>query len=274
NLLKKDAEKDPLKKATLITEIVRSISVIPESIVRSVYIRECSRLLDVDEKTLYTETARFRRSNYEQKIKQAPAREYFSETETQVPVKYEPLPAKYNAEKEVIRLLLLYANESLMLNPSIENQTTVAVYLLSEIRNDELEFHHPVYALIYTEMEKLYQKQENITEQYFINHPQETIARTVIDLITSAYDLSKIWKRYENFFETEEMRLKEIVPEALLAFKNEKVLRLIRETEEDLRHAQEQQNDERMQTLQVKYIVLNNLKMQLAKGLGDRIIIT
>lgn len=274
NLLKKDAEKDPLKKATLITEIVRSISVIPESIVRSVYIRECSRLLDVDEKTLYTETARFRRNLYEQKIKQAPAREYFSETETQAPVKYEPLPAKYNAEKEVIRLLLLYANQLLTLNPSIEDQISVAAYLLSEIRHDELEFHHPVYALIYTEMENLFQQQHNITEQYFINHPQETIARTVIDLITSAYDLSKIWKRYENFFETEEMRLKEIVPEALLAFKNEKVLRLIRETEDDLRHAQEQQNEERMQSLQVKYIVLNNLKMQLAKGLGDRIIIT
>ncbi len=274
NLLKKDAEKDPLKKATLITEIVRSISVIPESIVRSVYIRECSRLLDVDEKTLYTETARFRRNIYEQKIKQAPAREYFSETETQAPVKYEPLPAKYNAEKEVIRLLLLYANQLLTLNPSIDDQISVAAYLLSEIRHDELEFHHPVYALIYTEMENLFQQQHNITEQYFINHPQETIARTVIDLITSAYDLSKIWKRYENFFETEEMRLKEIVPEALLAFKNEKVLRLIRETEDDLRHAQEQQNEERMQSLQVKYIVLNNLKMQLAKGLGDRIIIT
>lgn len=274
NLLKKDAEKDPLKKATLITEIVRSISVIPESIVRSVYIRECSRLLDVDEKTLYTETARFRRNIYEQKIKQAPAREYFSETETQAPVKYEPLPAKYNAEKEVIRLLLLYANQLLTLNPSIDDQISVAAYLLSEIRHDELEFHHPVYALIYTEMENLFQQQHNITEQYFINHPQETIARTVIDLITSAYDLSKIWKRYENFFETEEMRLKEIVPEALLAFKNEKVLRLIRETEDDLRHAQEQQNEERMQSLQVKYIVLSNLKMQLAKGLGDRIIIT
>ena len=95
----------------------------------------------------------------------------------------------------------------------------------------------------------------------------------VVDLITSAYDLSKIWKRYENFFETEEMRLKEIVPEAILAFKNEKVLKLIKETEDDLRYAQEQKNEERMQSLQVKFIVLNNLKMNLSKGLGDRIIV-
>jgi hypothetical protein len=86
--------------------------------------------------------------------------------------------------------------------------------------------------------------------------------------------LSKIWKRRENFFETEEMRLKEIVPEAILAFKNEKVLKLLKETESDLRHAQEQNNEDRIQSLQVKFIVLNNLKMNLSKGLGDRIIVS
>jgi DNA primase len=150
----------------------------------------------------------------------------------------------------------------------------VADYLISEIQENELEVYHAVYSLIFAEMLTLLKKHERITEQYFIKHPHELIAKTVIDLITSAYDLSRIWKRYENFFETEEMRLKEIVPEALLAFKNEKVLRLIKETEDDLRNAQEQKNEERMQSLQVKFIVLNNLKINLSKGLGDRIIVT
>jgi hypothetical protein len=70
------------------------------------------------------------------------------------------------------------------------------------------------------------------------------------------------------------MRLKEIVPEALLAFKNEKVLKLMKETEDDLKNAQDQKNEERMQSLQIKYIVLNNLKKNLSKDLGDRIIVT
>jgi DNA primase len=112
-----------------------------------------------------------------------------------------------------------------------------------------------------------------ITEHYFIKHPDELISKTVIDLITSAYDLSKIWKRYENYYETEEMRLKEIVPEAMLAMKNEKVLKLIRETEVDLKYAQEQNNEDRMQALQVKFIVLNTLKISLSKELGDRTIV-
>jgi DNA primase len=271
-LLRKDAEKDPIKKAGLITEIVRTIAVIPESIVRSVYIRECSKLLDVDERILYAETSRFRKNRFDQKSKQADVRELPSEAESAA-IKYESIPQKYIAEKEVIRLLLLYAGATFAPDPDSETTIPVSDYLISEIEKDELEFHHPVYTLIFAEMMELHRNNITITEQHFIKHAHELISKTVIDLITSAYDLSRIWKRYENFFETEEMRLKEIIPEALMAFKNEKVIKLLKETEEDLRYAQEQKNDDRMQALQIKFIVLNNLKISLSKGLGDRIII-
>jgi DNA primase len=262
NLLKKEAEKDPIRKATLITEIVRTISVIPENIVRSVYIRECSRLLDVDEKLLYTETARFRKNRLDQHVKRAEVRQMMPDIDSMPSLKYESIPQIYTAEKEIIRLLVLYPENLVKFNAESETETSVADYLINEIALDELEFHHPVFNIIYSEIITLKQKHEKITEQFFINHPDNLISKTIVDLITSAYDLSKIWKRFENYFETEEMRLKEIVPEALLAFKSEKVLKLIKETEE------------RMQTLQIKFVVLNNLKMNLAKGLGERIIVT
>jgi DNA primase len=270
NLLRKDAEKDPLKKASLITEIVRTISVIPESIVRSVYIRECSKLLDVEESILYTETARLRKNRFDQKTKQADFREIPATLDTTV-LKGQPEPMKYPAEKEVIRLMLLYSGENIEITP--DKPIKVAEYFITEIEQDELEFYHPVYNVIYSEMISMKQKNEIITDQHFIMHPDEVVSKSVIDLITSAYDLSKIWKRYENFFETEEMRLKEIVPEALMAFKNEKVMKMIHETEEELNHAQNQHNDERIQSLMVKFMVLNNLKISLSRDLGDRIIV-
>jgi DNA primase len=154
-----------------------------------------------------------------------------------------------------------------------ETETTVLEYMLNEIKQDELEFHHPVFNRLFQEIITCRNQNGLISDQLFIKHPDETLAQAVVDLITSAYDLSKIWKRRENYFETEEMRLKEIVPEAILAFKNEKVMRLLKETEADLRHAQEQKSEERIQALQVKFIVLNNLKINLSKGLGDRIIV-
>ncbi len=57
NLLLEEAGRDPIKRASLISGIVKSISVIPDSIVRSVYIRECSRLLEIEEKILVQSVA-------------------------------------------------------------------------------------------------------------------------------------------------------------------------------------------------------------------------
>jgi hypothetical protein len=128
--------------------------------------------------------------------------------------------------------------------------------------------------MIFTELVHQFKDSSSTYDRYFTEHPDELVAQTVVDLITSEYDLSKIWKRRENFFETEDMRLKEIVPEAILALKSEKVLQLLKETEVELRYAQEQKDETRVQALQIKFMVLNNLKMNLSKGLGDRIIIS
>ena len=70
NLLMEEAGKDPIKRAELISGIVRSISVIPDSIVRSVYIRECSQLLQMEEKVLVEATAKLREQAKENKFKE------------------------------------------------------------------------------------------------------------------------------------------------------------------------------------------------------------
>ena len=70
NLLMEEAGKDPIKRAELISSIVKSISVIPDSIVRSVYIRECSQLLKMDEKILVEATAKLIEQAVESKEKE------------------------------------------------------------------------------------------------------------------------------------------------------------------------------------------------------------
>ena len=70
NLLMDEAGKDPIKRAELISSIVKSISVIPDSIVRSVYIRECSQLLKMDEKILVEATAKLIEQAVENKEKE------------------------------------------------------------------------------------------------------------------------------------------------------------------------------------------------------------
>jgi len=250
--------------------------VIPESIARSVYIRECSKLLDVDEKILYAETARLRNNRNEQKIRQADVKEYTPPVERAVNARTELIPENYPAEKEVIRLILLFGNQkfSLPRPENSENEMRVVDYLLHEIQHDELEFHHPVFNQIYSEICNQSNNKDFDFQEYFVRHSEETLSKTAADLITVAYDLSKIWKRRENYYETEEMKLNETIPEAILAFKNEKVLKLLKEAENDLRYAQEQDDQERIQNLQSKFMILNTLKMSLSKGLGDRTFLT
>lgn len=55
DILLKGVENDPIRRSQVITEIVASISVIPDEITRSVYVKECSRTLDIDEKVLLRE---------------------------------------------------------------------------------------------------------------------------------------------------------------------------------------------------------------------------
>lgn len=276
-LLLKEAEKDPIRKSTLISEIVRSIAVIPESIPRSVYIRECSRMLDVDEKTLITETARIRRARFEQSTRQSGGYYELPSFEPkglpQLPVEVQE---KYQAEKEVIRLLLVHGNQPFTLKDADNNlhETTVKEYLLHEIENDELAFNHPVYHQIFTEFKEYYYKNESLPEKHFIFHPDNGVSSAVVDLLTSHnYNLSKIWHKFENYVASEDMKLAEIVPEALMAFKIDRVMRMLKETENSLKTAQENHDSDNIDALQNKYIILNSLKRELSKGLGERIII-
>lgn len=275
-LLKKDAETDPLKRATLITEIVRSIAVIPGSITRAVYIKECSRILDVDERVLYTEINRIRRQKAEQNFRKRNydinlAEEKISKGRTVISDN-----ERYIVEKDITRLLLNFGNNNLtVLNKhnNKEEETTVARYIISEIGADELEFSHPGYKIIYEDIEQHVSNDNPLTEKYFIHHTNEAISRIAVDLLTSAYDLSKIWEKHDNFIETEDMKLKDIVPEAINAFKNKKVLDMIKETQKKLKIAQENKDTDSVSLLQQKFILLNDLKKKLSKDLGFRIIV-
>ena len=71
NLLLEDAGRDPIKRAELIGSLVQSISVIPEAIVRDVYIKECAQLLHVEDRLLVSEVAKRREKQAEARAEQA-----------------------------------------------------------------------------------------------------------------------------------------------------------------------------------------------------------
>jgi len=277
NLLLKDAGDDPVKRSSLIRDIVQSIAAIQESINRSVYIKECSTLLKVDEGVLYSEANKIRRKSAEQRYRHYTRQE---EEIKEKPEKRQPQIFQETTdvqEKEIIRLLLLYGNRDFMeIHPGEEEEAkilTVTEFFINEIINDELEFDHPACRQIFEEIQHIQNNEQKIEEKYFINHQDQTISDMVADLLSPVPEISKIWSKHESYIETEEMKLKEVIPEILIAFKNKKIMITIKKIQEELKIAQEQQNVEEIENLQTRYILLNNLKKELSKNLGERIIL-
>jgi len=277
NLLLKDAGNDPVKRSSLIRDIVQSIAAIQESINRSVYIKECSTLLKVDEGILNSEANKIRRKKAEQRYRDITRQE---EEIKEKPGKRQPQVFQETTEvqeKEIIRLLLLYGNLDFMeINTNEEEETktlTVTEFVINEITNDELEFDHPVCRQIFEEIQHIQNNEQKIEEKYFINHQDQTISDMVADLLSPVPEISKIWSKHESHIETEEMKLKEVIPEILIAFKNKKIILTIIKIQEELKIAQEQQKVEVIENLLTRYILLNNLKKELSKDLGERIIL-
>jgi DNA primase len=276
NLLLSDTENDPMKRAQAITEIVKSIAIVPDAITRSLFLRECAALLQVEEGVLVTEVNNQRKSASEKKFsKETPA--VISQPLDQKVV----TPVEINdievVEKEMVRLMLNYATMPLFElkngEDEIIGEITVEEYLVQEIERDELEFNHPLYRRIFQEFQHFVNNSQLIDNKFFINHPESDISRTTADLISQKYELSKRFKKREIFLETEDMKLKTIVPEILLTYKSKRINLVVKQIQSQLLQYQKDGQTDAFLELQQRLILLNSLKRELSKSLRDRIII-
>jgi DNA primase len=272
-LLSEEAKNDPVRKAGMIGDIMRSVARIPDRITRMVYIRECAAILNVEENILFSESDDIRRKEAEKRNRyKYDDRQGFktSKIAAQPPVKNNFTSERNNHEREIIRLLINYGAKELF-PPQDENSgnpVTVSEFILNELDGDELILSNPAYILIIGEFKNL--REQNITpsEKVFTNHRDAEISHLAADLLSSSYDISRIWKRKDTHIETEEDKLKELVPSTILAYKSFLVRQELKETEDKLRSA----GNEESVLLQQRYMILKHTNMQLARQLGNRIV--
>ncbi len=246
-LLSQEAENDPVKKANLITDIVRSISMIPDGITRTVYIKTCSNIMDMDEKVLYDETNKIRskraRQRYQQnKVTQEKERKN-NQTLPTVPSFIEDVYSEPQ-EREIVRLLLNYGDTELFTHKEdkySESQIiTVAQYIIKEILNDELEFKNLIYKQIFEEYLEILNKGSHPEKNHFIYHSNNKISELAADLLGPGYEISDFFrKRSGVLVETEDMKLKMIVPEAIIAYKRKILEKAQKDKARELKEAQE-----------------------------------
>lgn len=270
SLLLKDVENDPVKRAAVISDVVRSIAIVPDAISRSEYVKVCSKLLETSENMLHSEINKLRKTKNEKSVHVNSG--HIKDPVPQPPVELNHLEV---AEKELIRFLLHYGSHKLMTNDDVENGSEISVteFMIREIEHDELKFTNPGYQKIYDDIKFHFEQKAEIDSKYFIQHPDNAISRLAIDMFATPHNLSKIWKRNETFIETEDMKLKSLIPECLMAFKSKKVQAMLKETESQMLAAHKEKNQEEVMLLQQRYMMLTNYKKELSKNLGNRIII-
>ena len=256
-LLSKDAGTDPIKKANVVKEIVKSISRIPDGIYRNFYVKECSSMLDVPEQTLMNELNKNLREKFRQKFRKEEtvevpeAVEYTSEEQITV----DPTDTSFQ-EKEVIRLLLNYGTQEISfeqedeLGRKEEVPVKVAEFIVSDILRDEIEFRDNVYQKIFDEFVQFHEKGEIPEEKHFISFEDKDVSSAAVNLISEPYELSSNWEKHKIYVTTEKDILKNAVSSCILSFKARKVDNLILDIQDKIKESKD--DDEMKELLQMQ----------------------
>lgn len=275
-LLLNETQNDPIGKAQLIHDIVESIGLIPDSIARSLYVKECSRLMHIDEQLLINELNKSLRKQ-KSKTEAGVADEYIP-TVAIAPAE-QPVAAVENAEldasaqeDEVIRLLIQYGNNEIdhiskHENGELEtNSVHLATFICTHIHENEIVFENNNYTLIYqtylNELEK-----GNIPElNYFLSHESEGIRNAVTSLIADSYQLSENWKiKYKVNAKYKDQELKLVADRVIERLKQKHILKMIHRVLEEIKTCED---EEKMQNLLLDYKLLHDLKENLFKETG------
>jgi DNA primase len=277
-LLLEDAKNDPIKRASLIQDIVRSIFTIPDPIVRSVYVKECSVQLDVNEPVLYAELGKLSRQKREQEANRYqsqasnPPDDLFAPPPEDIPAGLLGSTNKFETEeREVLRYLVKFANYPLTVGADGE-MISVGEFIVRELKVDDLQSTNLLYNRMLDMFSDAHVQGIAVTDAYFINHPDVEVGRLASDLVSRQHQLSKIHTRFGTPKSEEEL-LFDLVPKVVLELKNKKVLLLLDENSKQIKRAQEDNDAERMMQLMAEHQKWQNVKKTLSSMLGGRIII-
>ena len=264
-LLMDGVKDDPIKKAGVVRDIVESISKIGDAIKRSVYLKECSDLLQISEAILIAEQNKIlitqKRSNQN-------TFQYSEETSGILPLESEEIAvtdfSKIIAyqEKESIRVLLNYGDE--IIQKTDENEMTLWDYFISE--SEDIEFTHPIYNKIFKVMVQRNKEQLPLNFEYFLSIDDPEIQKTIIELCAPKYEISEFWKeKYHIEIPLEEDFIKDLTYSNILRLKFRVIQHLIEVQNEKLKTAIEGDVD----TLLDEISELKQTEMEIAKIIGN-----
>jgi len=269
DILLKEAGTDPIRRADVIREIVESIAKIPDSIKASVFIRECSHQLEIDERALLSELnkmrmAKAKKDSQQHGTRQIEPADYLPPEE--LPIEEPVKKDESSQEREIIRLLLLYGNK--MIDWDGIANTYIGPFMVTELA--DVDFEHPASKKFI----ELYAKElENgilPEEQFFIHFPDKDIVDLTVTLIATKYTLSENWyEMHKILVPDEQVNMKATILGAIFHLKKQKVGKILDGLRTEL---QKTDGDAETELLLTKYMHMKKVEKSISDYLGSVIL--
>ncbi|WP_316746432.1 DNA primase [Pedobacter gandavensis] len=293
NILLKEAGSDPIKRAGIIRDIVESIAKIPDDIKASIFIKECSSLLQVEERILLSELNKIRMAKFRKSGSgnQSSGNQGLGSSGFQQQNQYQPYPdgppdnlfeipgAAAEAdeaaaaeesdrlqEQEVVRLLLAYGHE-LVTWDKIDNMY-IGSFIMQNLA--DVSFTDPTCkSIIDTYSEEIENGHLPVASQ-FINNEDRKIVELAITLSTSPYSLSENWYNKHNIYVRDEsVNLKATVLGGIFHLKKGKVARMLADISKEIKTEQDSVN---LEILMQRFMFMKSVEREISKFLGTVIL--
>ncbi|MDA7549665.1 DNA primase [Flavobacteriaceae bacterium] len=255
NLLVKEADNDPIKKANTVHEIITSISKIPDDIKKEIYIQECSRLMNIEESTLYSSLAqKLKKQNKElsKKLqkKNVPFNVISSEKQS-----FKKVDHQFELEKKIIELLLIYGVKeeefeeiSIDINDEgeishtseiIKSKVFEKIYL--DLQEDETEFANDSFKEMYQLIIEEFNTYQNFKAERLIRKlpPEKAELITHILFDSERYELHN-WIGQEIYVKDKNQTISQVVSETIFNLRRYLISMKINELAQDIKNLKDE----------------------------------
>ncbi len=304
-LLLKETERDPVRRSQVIRDIVQSVAVVPDPILRNVYVEMVAEKFEMKPDSILASIAEFRRKKralersrrrFDESTSVIPGSTVNPEPEELIPVDQPDADAVtrpvqvdryalkdgYLAvpERELTYYLVkfgeypMYFEEDMYYGAEQHEEMTVSQYIRDALADDDLVFVNELYRTIfdryYAYLATLPREESEAMQQriirYFTAGDDPAVARAVLDLILEEHPLTV--RTYEESITPEEQALGRTVPKSVLLYKLRITDQQCTATAREITLAQRGGDQDNLRELVARLQVLNTVKNRLSKELN------
>ncbi len=243
SFLVNSSKDDPILKAKTINEIVTSISFIPDVIKQEIYIKHCSKIMDISEEVLFNTLAQLSKVKTAQFTKKS--RPAIKKTEKNLKV-----DILFELEKKIIEILLLYGNKhesfeelllrnnndgEIILEPTTMNSKVYEKIFL-DLQQDEVKFTNESFQKLFEKIIYEFQKKDEFKTQLFLNSLDSDLSdyATTILMNEDKYQLHD-WMVKSIHVKQKINSIPQLVSETILSLRTYLIDKKVKELQENIK---------------------------------------